>query len=114
MKKIIFVILTILCSQATIAQKWEPMRIDDSVQVSLPVGYTTKDTLGQTLISATSGFGNVLITKQPDNPGSTPQIDKVKHLDAFYSNFVNNIRSSSQGTISNEKDTLMGKLREEI
>lgn len=99
-------------SVVTVAQEWKPTTIDDSVQVSLPPGYTKKDTLGQTIISARSSFGDIVITKQPDNPKSTPDIEKAKHLKKYYDDLVKRIRSSStEGIISDEKDTLQGKLK---
>lgn len=110
MKKLIFIYL-IFHSLATVAQEWKPMTIDDSVQVSLPSGYTKADTLGQTIINAKSSFGNIVITKQPDNPATTPDIERVKHLDRYYDDLIKRIKSTSKGIITNERDTLVSRLR---
>jgi hypothetical protein len=93
------------------SQDWKPFKIDDSVQVSLPTGFKKIDTLGQTQITAETSFGFIQITKQADNPHTTPDIEKVKHLNRYYNDFVKRIRTSSKnGTISHEKDTVLGKL----
>ena len=84
MKKLHLTYILILFSTIAFAQNWKPYKIDDSVQVSLPTGFERKDTLGQTLINAKSSFGNVLITVSPDNPRSTPDIEKENHLKEYF------------------------------
>lgn len=112
MKNVLFTLMLAILSSAVFAQTWKPVKIDDSVQVSIPGDFERKDTLGQTLITARSAFGNILITIQPDNPKITPDIEKLKHLQRYYDDFVENIKNSSDnGVLSGEKDTLMGKLR---
>lgn len=111
MKKLIIIYLSIFTAIPLFAQKWKPAKLDDSVQVSLPGGFTKTDTLGQTLFNADSPFGQILITKQPDDPSTTPNIEKVDQLKKYYDNFVSKIKSSSKGNISDARDTLIGKLR---
>jgi len=112
MKKLHISILLLFFSLVTYGQNWKPYKIDDSVQVSLPDGFTRKDTLGQTIITAQTSFGNLLITKIPDNPKTTPDIEKEKHLEKYYDNFVSEIqKSAKEGVISNEKDSTLGNLR---
>ncbi|WP_207535067.1 hypothetical protein [Desertivirga arenae] len=113
MKRIHLLLTILLLSSATTyAQNWKPYKIDDSVQVSLPEGFIRKDTLGQTLINAQSSFGNVLVTKLPDNSKSTPDIEKEKHLQKYYDNFVKQIKlSAKEGVISEERDTTLGHLK---
>lgn len=111
MKQLIIIYLSIVTALPAFAQKWKPSKLDDSVQVSLPDGFTKKDTLGQTLFNADSPFGQILITKQPDDPATTPDIEKVDQLKKYYDNFVNQVKSSSKGNISDARDTLVGKLR---
>lgn len=111
MKKLILIYLMIFTAAPLFAQKWKPTNLDDSVQVSLPDGFTKKDTLGQTLFNADSPFGQILITKQPDNPSTTPDIEKVDQLKKYYDEFVKQIGSSSEGTVSDARDTLIGNLR---
>ncbi|MGV3703912.1 MAG: hypothetical protein ACO1NU_00920 [Arcticibacter sp.] len=111
MKKLIFIYLLIFTAIPGFAQKWKPTNLDDSVQVSLPSGFTKKDTLGQTLFNADSPFGQILITKQPDDPSTTPDIEKVDQLKRYYDNFLKRIQSTSKGVVSEERDTLIGKLK---
>lgn len=111
MKNLIIIYLLIFTAVPLFAQKWKPTKLDDSVQVSLPDGFTKKDTLGQTLFNADTPFGQILITKQPDDPSTTPDIEKVDQLKKYYDNFVKQIQSSSTGNVSDARDTLIGKLR---
>lgn len=111
MKKLIFFYLLITAAIPGFAQKWKPTNLDDSVQVSFPSGFTKKDTLGQTLFNADTPFGQIQITKQPDDPSTTPNIEKVDQLKRYYDNFVQQIQSTSKGVISEERDTVIGKLR---
>ncbi|WP_374164859.1 GGIII-like transmembrane region-containing protein [Arcticibacter sp. MXS-1] len=111
MKKLILFYTLFCCALSASAQGWKPYKIDDSVQVSLPPGFTKTDTLGQTVINASTSFGNIVVTKQPDDPSTTPDIEKVKHLKSYYDDFVKRISSTSKGTVKDERDTTMGKLR---
>lgn len=112
MKKHILAYLLTIFSLGVFAQNWKPYKIDDSVQVSLPPDFKKLDTLGQTNITARTEFGYVQITKLRDSASRTPDIEKVKTLYKYYDNFVKQIQQSSQyGIVSNETDTLIGKLR---
>jgi LPXTG-motif cell wall-anchored protein len=108
-----FLIVLFYCFPALLfSQEFKLYNIDDSIQVSLPADFKKLDTLGQTQITARTSFGFIQISKQPDNNHSTPDIEKVKHLNRYYNDFIKRISASSkQGTISNEKDTLLGNLR---
>lgn len=111
MKTLLFSFLFLILPGFLFSQEWKPYKIDDSVQVSLPPDFTKLDTLGQTNITAKTSFGYIQITKQPDNPSVTPDIEKLTHLNQYYDNFVNRIKSSAKdGNIINEKDTLLGNL----
>lgn len=111
MKNYILTWLISIISIPLFSQEWKPYKIDDSVQVSLPPDFKKTDTLGQTQITANTTFGFIQITKQPDNPLTTPDIEKLKHLNQYYDDFVQRINSSAKdGRIINEKDTLLGKL----
>ena len=108
-KTILFQLLFMLCLSA-VAQQFETVKIDDHVSVSIPKGNLKKDTLGQNIISATGAFGNIFILKTPDDPSQTPDIEKAKHLDNYYSSYLKRIHASTKGIISEEKDTTIGKL----
>ena len=111
MKKLLVFPIFLLFVTSGFAQKWKPIHIDDSVQVSLPGEFTKKDTLGQIIFNAESSFGEIIITKQPDNSISTPDIEKVKHLKIYYDDFIKRIKTSSNGIVSDERDTVIGKLK---
>lgn len=112
MKRSILTYLCCIISVALYAQNWKPYKIDDSVQVSLPPDFTQVDTLGQIHINAKTSFGFIQISRQPDNPIITPDIEKTKHLKRYYDDFVDRIKLSAKGgIITNEKDTIIGKLR---
>ncbi|MBC7912868.1 MAG: hypothetical protein H7Y07_01985 [Pyrinomonadaceae bacterium] len=111
MKKHVLFYLLSLISVNLLAQNLRPYKIDDSVQVSLPPDFKKIDTLGQTLITAKTSFGNIQITKLIDDQSRTPDIEKVKHLNKYYDHFLKDIsKSSKYGIISEEKDTLISKL----
>lgn len=111
MKTLILFYTLIFISINTFAQKWEPYNVDDSIQVLLPKDFAKKDTLSQEIISANTGYGTILIIKTPDNPKSTPDIEKKKHLERYYSDYVKKVGSASNGKISDEKDTVIGNLQ---
>ena len=112
MKHLHLATIFILLSISVFGQEWKAYKIDDSVQVSLPEKFTRKDTLGQTMISSDAPFGRIQITISPDNPKITPDIEQEKHLQLYYDDFVNRIKTSAkEGIISNERDTMLGKLK---
>ena len=91
MKNYILACFISLVTLQVFAQEWKPYKIDDSVQVSLPPDFEKTDTLGQIQITAKAPFGFIQITKQPDNPLTTPDIEKLNHLNRYYDDFVNRI-----------------------
>lgn len=110
MKHTVWLFLSMLISASVSAQNWKPVRIDDSVQVSLPADFARSDTGAQVMITARPSFGNILITRQEDNPQATPDIEKVKHLHKYYDDFVKRIRNNSEGIITEERDTVIERL----
>lgn len=111
MKKVFFICLLLSTFFSIKAQQLRPIRIDDSVQVSVPKEFQRKDTLGQNILTASTQFGSILIVKTPDNPKQTPDIEKKTQLDAFYADYLNKIKTSSKGSIiSDERDTTINKL----
>ncbi|TZF84890.1 hypothetical protein FW774_07905 [Pedobacter sp. BS3] len=111
MKKIIVLTaLTCVISLTTFAQKWKRVHLDSIVSVELPAGYTKTDTINQTIYSAISQFGNIIIVKTPDVPAKMPDIEKKKHLQNYYDNYLNKIKTSTKGMISQERDTMLGDL----
>jgi hypothetical protein len=115
MKTLVLAAFCLLLPSYLFSQEWKPYKIDDSVQVSLPGDFTKVDTLGQTQITAKTNFGFIQIIKQRDNPHSTPDIEKLKHLNRYYNDFIKRISASAKnGVISNKRDTLLGNLRVKI
>jgi hypothetical protein len=110
MKKLFLIHILILAFISIKAQQFKPTLIDDSVQASLPPEFQKKDTLGQQIFSAPTQFGNILVVKTPDDPDRTPEIEKKGHLNAFYEDYVKKISGTSEGIISDEKDTTINKL----
>ncbi len=110
MKHLLWLFIGTMISFTVKAQTWKSVRIDDSVQVSLPPDFARSDTGGQIMITARPPFGDILVTRQDDNPQATPDIEKVKHLQKYYDDFVKRVRKNAEGIVSDEKDTLLGKL----
>lgn len=112
MRKSLLSFLVICVSLASKAQTWETVNIDSVVSCQVPKGYEKDTTNKKVSFIANSGFGTILIYKTDDNPHIIPDIEKDKHIKAYYNDYIKNIRSSAPGTIiSNEKDTLISNLK---
>jgi hypothetical protein len=93
------------------AQTWKTVQIDSSVSVKLPFAYTTKDTLGQKIITSRVSYGDVQILVTPDNPMKMPDIEKKKHLLKYYNSYVKKVKASSaKGNITNQDEKTIGNL----
>ncbi|MXV17798.1 hypothetical protein [Hufsiella ginkgonis] len=103
-------VLFLWFSVPALAQTWETVKIDSVVSVILPKGHTSNDTLGQKVYSAQTLFGNIQVVITPDNPRQMPDIEKKKHLLKYYDNYLNKVQKSAKGTVSKERDTLLGDL----
>ncbi len=111
--KRIFVLLAIyLIPFLALAQTWDTFKIDSAVSVGLPKGFTQTETNKQFNLVARTLFGTILIFKIPDNPQTTPDIEKDRHLKNYYENYIKSVeQSSSDALITDEKDNLIGKLK---
>lgn len=112
MKKLIILTVLYFIALPTFCQGWKTVKIDSAVSVKLPKGFNKTTPGDQNNFSATTGFGTILIFKDPDNPVTIPDIEKDKHLQKFYDNYIGRIKkSSADGIISEEKDTLIGDMK---
>jgi len=112
MKKLFILLAIYLSPFLSQAQTWDTFRIDSAVSVRLPKGFTKTESSKQFNLLARSSFGTVLIFKVPDDPQITPDIEKERHLNQYYDNYLKSVRQSSKsGIITGEKDKLVGGLK---
>lgn len=111
MKSLIFILTFFILSNTTYAQDWETVKIDSTVTVKLPKGFTKSAKDEKYSLIAVSPWGTILIFKTPDDEISTPDIEKDKHLKKYYDDYINNVRTVSAGSIiKDEKDAKLGEL----
>ena len=111
MKNLIVVIL-LLAGFSSFGQGWQTVKLDTAISFKLPKGFqkTSSDTASS--FSAATGFGTILIFKADDNPIVTPDIERDKHLESYYDDYIERVATSvSEGKITNEKDTVIGDLK---
>ncbi|MXV52583.1 hypothetical protein GS399_16540 [Pedobacter sp. HMF7647] len=112
MKKLIFTVCAFVAAHTAFAQKWEEVKLDSVMSVSLPVVRSKKDTLGQEIYTAVTTYGNIMVIKVPDNPTKTPDIEKERHLKKYYDNYLKRVSGSAPGAvIRDEKDSMIGNLK---
>lgn len=112
MKKSFIIIAICLIASLAYTQEWKTVKIDSALSVKLPKGFNKTTPDDQQNFTASTGFGTILIFKDPDNPITIPDIEKDKHLQKFYDEYIKRIeKSSGDGVISEEKDTLLGDLK---
>ena len=112
MKKLLVIIAIYILSGSAYSQTWETVKIDSTLSVKLPKGFTKTGKGKKYSMVAISPFGTILIFRTLDNPMVTPDIEMERHLNEYYSDYINNIKtSSSDALIKDEKDTLLGKLK---
>lgn len=109
MKKLILPIFLLLSIPA-LAQKWETIKIDSFVSVSLPEQNTMKDSAGMKLFNARTLYGNISVHVLPDSTKVVPDIEKKKHLERYYDRYSKSLSTSVRGKITQEVDTLVGDL----
>lgn len=112
MKKLLLLLLLPLVALKVNGQEWTTVAIDSAVSVKLPKGYEKKDTTGQYSLVARSPFGTILFFKTPDNPRVIPDIERDRHLEQFYADYIEKVRQASVGgSVINERDTVLNKLK---
>lgn len=112
MKKLLIFFGLFFAALYTFAQKWPTVRIDSAVTVTVPKGYEKKDTTGKFSLMARSSFGTILVFKTPDNPRVIPDIERDRHLEEYYNNYIQKVGSAAkEGRILDERDTLLGEIK---
>jgi len=112
MKNLIKIIVLLIVSNTAYSQDWETVKIDSTVSVNLPKGFTKSENDEKYSLVAVSPWGTILIFKTPDDPKATPDIEKSKQLKKYYDNYIKNVRTVSTGSIiKDEKDGLIGELK---
>ncbi|WP_026898603.1 hypothetical protein [Daejeonella oryzae] len=112
MKKLLFLLMISFLSFPLFSQEWKTVNIDSAVSFKLPKGFIKTKTADENNFSAQTPFGTILIFKAPDDAKVTPDIEKDKHLNQFYTSYLERVKSSSSDAIiTDEKDTLLGNLK---
>lgn len=112
MKKLLFLFLLPLIAFQVNGQEWTTVTIDSAISIKLPKGYQKKDTTGQYSLVARSPFGTILFFKTPDNPRVIPDIERDRHLEQFYKDYIEKVRNAApNGSIIDEKDTVLANLK---
>ena len=111
MKKLIIFPAILLFVNTVFGQSLKTVKLDDLVSVSLPQAYTTKDTLGQKVLSANSQFGYMVAIKEPNAKGNRP-LKKEKDLNSVLKNYIKGIQGQTgNGSAQNIRDTTVGALK---
>jgi hypothetical protein len=111
MKPLILILTLLILSYTSYAQEWEIVKIDSTVSVKLPKGFSKTDMDDKYSLVAVSPWGTILIFKTLDDKMSTPDIEKDKHLKKYYDDYIKNVRTVSPGAnINDEKDGKLGAL----
>ena len=113
MKKLILYFSIILLAAQANAQKnyyLSPVKVDNLVSVSLPKEFSRSKAGGQDIYSANASYGSMLVIRTV-NPPSQQSIKNPKGLDNVFKEYVKNVQQSlSQGSITHDHDTTVGKL----
>jgi len=102
-----------LISLAGFSQVLKPVKIDSLVTVSLPEGFTKKDTLGQQIYQGSASLGNILVLRVPN--ADTKPLNKEKDLKDVFKTYINGIQKQSvNGSVMYPRDTTIGKLEGKV
>lgn len=112
MKQVILIAIFSFLTLGLSAQPWQTIQIDSTVSVKLPKGFEKTETENKYSLSAQSQWGRILIFKTPDDPQITPDIEREKHLQKYYDNYIKNLGTASPGFIlKDQKDTVLAELK---
>lgn len=92
------------------SQLYKTVKIDTLISVTLPSVYTKKDTAGQQTFSAKASYGFIVVTRIPNGAGNAP-LKKEKDLNKVFKNYVKDVQQVGNGTILNERDTLISTVK---
>lgn len=111
MKKLILLFGILFSVNSVFSQGYKPVKIDNLVTISLPAGYSEKDTLGQHIYSANTNFGYMMAIAEPNAKNNQP-LKKEKDLNDVLKKYVSGIQSQSpNSSAQNVRDTTVGTLK---
>jgi hypothetical protein len=100
-----------LFSAAAFAQiPLQPVKIDSLVTISLPKGFTKKDTLGQSIYTANAQYGYMVVIRAPNAENNKP-LKKERDLNKVLQDYIKGIKGQSEGSTQNVRDTTIGHLK---
>ena len=110
MKKLFLIFSLIFFTTIGYSQLYKTVKVDTLISVSLPAVYTKKDTAGQQTLSAKASFGFIVVTRIPNAANNAP-LKKEKDLNQVFKNYVKDVQQVGNGTILNERDTLISAVK---
>lgn len=110
MKKSFLIFFLSLLTTLGYSQLYKTVKVDTLISVSLPAVYTKKDTAGQLTLSAKASYGFIVVTRIPNAANNSP-LKKEKDLNKVFKNYVKDVQQVGNGTILNERDTLLGTVK---
>jgi hypothetical protein len=110
MKKTLLIFCLSLLTTLGYSQLYKTVKVDTLISVSLPAVYTKKDTAGQLTLSAKASYGFIVVTRIPNATNNAP-LKKEKDLNQVFKNYVKDVQQVGDGTISNERDTLISTVK---
>jgi hypothetical protein len=111
MKKLIIFFGVLFLVNTVHAQALKPVKLDSLVTISLPAVYSTRDTLGQHILSATTDFAYMVVISEPNAKGNQA-LKKEKDLNSVLKNYVEGIQNQSGGGSAQfVRDTTVGTLK---
>ncbi|MBS1529265.1 MAG: hypothetical protein JSU01_03065 [Bacteroidetes bacterium] len=111
MKKLILLFAVLFSVKTVFGQGYKPVKIDNLVTISMPAGYTEKDTLGQRIYSANTNFGYMMAIAEPNAKNNKP-LKKANELDHVFKDYVKSIQSQTPySSAQNVRDTTVGTLK---
>jgi len=114
MKKLLLLFAVLFSVKAVFAQASKPVKIDDFVTISMPAGYTEKDTLGQKIYSANTNFGYMMAIAEPNAKNNAP-LKKEKDLNDVLKKYVKGIQKQTpNSSAQNVRDTTVGTLKAKV
>ncbi|MDN5285140.1 MAG: hypothetical protein JWR38_1414 [Mucilaginibacter sp.] len=114
MKKIILSLTFILFAAFGFSQALKPVKIDSLVTVSLPKGFTKKDTLGQQIFTGSSSMGYIVVIRSKNAPNNKP-LDKERDLNQVLKTYIDGIQKQSRtGSVMYPRDTTIGTLKAKV
>jgi len=111
MKKLILLFGVLFSMNSVFAQTYKPVKVDSLVTITMPAGYSQKDTLGQHIFSATTEFGYMIAIDEPNAKGNQP-LKKANDLNTVFKKYISGIQQQSgNGSAQNVRDTTVGTLK---